>query len=114
MHCTYAINLVQEDGGMSKHLDLYEEVQDALETLDPGLLKPFVENFEDPGEFISAVTDLDAILPDLNLAKLYEDCDQDALDMVEAAVRDFLIFKKLIIVPDDSGFDWSFIDMDPR
>jgi hypothetical protein len=96
MAFTFAIKLVVADETMSRYLDLYTDVQSGLESVDIHTLKPFVSGFYDHGEFISAVADLDSIMPDLNLSKFYETDDQDAQEMIEAAVRDFLVCEGLV------------------
>ena len=96
MACTFAIRLVVADESMSEYLDLYTDVQLELGKVDIETLKPFVSHFYDQGEFISALADLDSAISKLNLSKFYENDDQDAQEMIEAAMRDFLICEGLI------------------
>lgn len=96
MACSFAILLVSNDESMSRYLDLYTNIQDKLEELDHERLKSFVEKFNDDAEFMAEVAVLDNVIPDLNLRKFYVDGDEDAQEMIVAAVKDFLIMVNLI------------------
>jgi hypothetical protein len=103
MDCSYAVNLVRNDPDKAEYLDLYDGIQDELSYLKNklhrlDLLKPFVEAWDDDERFLLYLSDLPKMISRLEpiLEKSYQDGDQDAQEMIEAAVRDFLVTEGMI------------------